>query len=90
MRSATVAAVAEAVVAAAYDAFGEVDILVNNAGILRDKMLHNMSEEDFDLVIEVHLERDVGMWPRRSCGVGVPSPRKRPPWVTRNIARSST
>jgi len=55
-------AAAEAVVANAYDAFGDVDILVNNAGILRDKMLHNMTEEDFDQVIEVHLK---GTW---ACG----------------------
>ena len=55
-------AAAEAVVADAFDAFGDVDILVNNAGILRDKMLHNMSEEDFDRVIEVHLK---GTW---ACG----------------------
>ena len=53
---------AEAVVAAAFDAFGDVDILVNNAGILRDRMLHNMTEEDFDAVIEVHLK---GTW---ACG----------------------
>ncbi len=53
---------AEALVADAFDAFGDVDILVNNAGILRDKMLHNMSEEDFDRVIEVHLK---GTW---ACG----------------------
>ena len=55
-------AAAEAVVAGAFDAFGDVDVLVNNAGILRDKMLHNMSEEDFDQVIEVHLK---GTW---ACG----------------------
>ena len=53
---------AEAVVEAAYDAFGSVDVLVNNAGILRDKMLHNMTEEEFDQVIEVHLK---GTW---TCG----------------------
>jgi NAD(P)-dependent dehydrogenase (short-subunit alcohol dehydrogenase family) len=34
---------------------GRVDVLVNNAGILRDKTLLNMSEQDFDLVLEVHL-----------------------------------
>ena len=46
----------EAVVAAALDAFGELDILVNNAGILRDSTIINMSEEDFDEVIRVHLK----------------------------------
>jgi NAD(P)-dependent dehydrogenase (short-subunit alcohol dehydrogenase family) len=53
---------AEAVVRSALDAFGDLDVLVNNAGILRDKMLHNMSEEDFDKVINVHLK---GTW---ACG----------------------
>lgn len=36
-------------------AFGDVDILVNNAGILRDRMLVNMSAEEWDDVIRVHL-----------------------------------
>lgn len=53
---------AEAVVATALEAFGELDVLINNAGILRDKMLHNMSEDDFDRVINVHLK---GTW---ACG----------------------
>ncbi len=53
---------AEQLIEAGYAAFGDVDILVNNAGILRDKMLHTMSEEDFDAVIEVHLK---GTW---ACG----------------------
>jgi NAD(P)-dependent dehydrogenase (short-subunit alcohol dehydrogenase family) len=42
-------------VASALDAFGGLDILVNNAGILRDKMLVNMSPEEWDSVIAVHL-----------------------------------
>jgi len=36
--------------------FGRLDILVNNAGILRDRMLVNMSEEEWDAVIAVHLK----------------------------------
>jgi NAD(P)-dependent dehydrogenase (short-subunit alcohol dehydrogenase family) len=37
-------------------AFGGLDILVNNAGILRDRMLVNMEEQEWDAVIEVHLK----------------------------------
>jgi len=45
----------EAVVECALDSFGRVDILVNNAGILRDRAFHNMSVEDIDAVLDVHL-----------------------------------
>ena len=40
----------------AVDTFGKLDILVNNAGILRDRMLVNMTEEEWDSVIQVHLK----------------------------------
>ena len=43
-------------VAQAVEAFGRLDILVNNAGILRDRLLVNMTEEDFDAVVDVHLK----------------------------------
>jgi len=46
----------EAMVQQALDAFGRLDILVNNAGILRDRMVFNMSEEEWDAVIAVHLK----------------------------------
>lgn len=46
----------EAVVKQALDEFGRLDILVNNAGILRDRMVFNMSEEEWDAVIAVHLK----------------------------------
>jgi NAD(P)-dependent dehydrogenase (short-subunit alcohol dehydrogenase family) len=39
----------------ALDAFGRLDILVNNAGILRDRMVVNMEEAEWDAVIQVHL-----------------------------------
>ena len=47
---------ADGLVWSALNKFGKVDIVVNNAGILRDKTLLNMSEQDFDLVIDVHLK----------------------------------
>lgn len=43
------------IVKTAVDSFGRIDILVNNAGILRDKTLHNMTDEMWDLVLNVHL-----------------------------------
>jgi 3-oxoacyl-[acyl-carrier protein] reductase len=49
-------ATGEALVQAALDTFGRLDILVNNAGILRDRMIFNMSEEEWDAVIAVHLK----------------------------------
>jgi len=45
----------ENMVKAAVDTFGKLDILVNNAGILRDKMVFNMTEEEWDIVVKVHL-----------------------------------
>ena len=45
----------EAIVRTALDAFGRVDIVVNNAGILRDKTFHNMTPEEIQAVINVHL-----------------------------------
>ena len=47
---------AEKLIRQAIDAWGKLDILVNNAGILRDRMIFNMSEADWDSVIRVHLK----------------------------------
>src|SRR5438132_10297172 len=38
------------------DAFGRIDILINVAGILRDRMIFNMAEDEWDAVINVHLK----------------------------------
>ena len=43
------------IVKAAVEKWGTIDILVNNAGILRDKQLVNMTADDFDAVLKVHL-----------------------------------
>ena len=43
-------------VAAAVESFGELHVLVNNAGFLRDRSLVNMSEEEWDDVVRVHLK----------------------------------
>ena len=59
----------------AIDTFGGLDILVNNAGFVRDRMLVNTSEEEWDAVIRVHLKghfaplRHAGAW-WRSRGQG--------------------
>jgi NAD(P)-dependent dehydrogenase (short-subunit alcohol dehydrogenase family) len=47
---------AQRLIETAIDAFGQLDVLVNNAGILRDRMLSNMTEDEWDSVINVHLK----------------------------------
>ena len=47
---------AKNMVAAAKDSFGRVDILINNAGILRDRSFKNMTDDEWDAVVEVHLK----------------------------------
>ena len=47
---------AQRMINAAVETFGDLDILVNNAGILRDRVLVNMSESEWDSVIQVHLK----------------------------------
>jgi NAD(P)-dependent dehydrogenase (short-subunit alcohol dehydrogenase family) len=51
---------AEHMIQRAIDRYGRLDILVNNAGILRDRMLVNMTEEEWDAVIAVHLKGHFG------------------------------
>ncbi len=47
---------ARAMIGTAVETFGDLHILVNNAGFCRDRMIFNMSEEEFDSVIRVHLK----------------------------------
>jgi NAD(P)-dependent dehydrogenase (short-subunit alcohol dehydrogenase family) len=45
----------EKIVKTAIDNFGRIDILVNNAGILCDKMVFNMTEDEWDIILKIHL-----------------------------------
>ena len=47
---------AERLIKTAVDSFGRLDVLINNAGILRDRMLVNMTEAEWDAVVAVHLK----------------------------------
>ena len=50
----------ERLVRQAVDVFGTLDVVINNAGILRDRMLANMTEAEWDAVIAVHLKGTFG------------------------------
>src|SRR6476659_11042443 len=47
---------AQRLVQTAIDTFGDLHVLVNNAGILRDRVIVNMTEQEWDAVIHVHLK----------------------------------
>ncbi len=53
------------IVQEAIDRFGRIDGLVNNAGILRDAIFHKMTEDNFDIVLKVHLKGSFNM--SRAC-----------------------
>ncbi len=57
---------ARRIVECAIDTFGKLNIVVNNAGILRDRMIFNMGEDDWDSVIAVHLKGTFNM-SRHAC-----------------------
>ncbi len=52
---------AKAMIDQAISEFGKLDIVINNAGILRDRMIFNMAESDFDGVIAVHMKGTFNM-----------------------------
>jgi len=58
---------AHEIVQAAIDTFGRIDGLVNNAGIVRDSIFHKMTEENFDIVLNVHLKGSFSM--SRACAL---------------------
>jgi NAD(P)-dependent dehydrogenase (short-subunit alcohol dehydrogenase family) len=71
---------AKALIEQAVDTFGGLDVLVNNAGILRDKMSFNMDEDEWDLVVAVHLKghfctsrHAASYWRGRAKETGVPA-----------------
>ncbi|MFJ8161432.1 SDR family oxidoreductase [Streptomyces sp. NPDC096136] len=69
---------ADSLVACALGAFGRLDTLVNNAGFLRDRMLVNLGEDDWDAVMRVHLKghflplRAAAAWWRAEAKAGRP------------------
>lgn len=72
-------AIGQELVSAAVDGFGSLDIVVNNAGIIRDAMLFNLSEKDWDDVIRVHLKGHAAVsraaavhWRKQSKDLGEP------------------
>ena len=72
-------ATGEAMLAAAAGSFGGLDIVVNNAGVLRDRMVFTMSQQEWDLVLRVHLRGHfitsrlaTGYWREQSKQAGGP------------------
>src|ERR1022692_670049 len=72
-------ATGEAMLAAALGSFGGLDIVVNNAGVLRDRMVFTMSQQEWDLVLRVHLRGHfitsrlaTGYWREQSKQAGGP------------------
>jgi NAD(P)-dependent dehydrogenase (short-subunit alcohol dehydrogenase family) len=70
---------AQDLVDAAVSTYGQLDILVNNAGVLRDRTIFNISEQEWDTVLGVHLKGHAGTsrfatahWRNRSKEAGAP------------------
>ncbi len=74
---------ASALVDQAVETFGGLDVVINNAGILRDRLSFNMTEEEWDAVIAVHLKGHFAVarhaaayWRARSKETGEPAGRR--------------
>jgi NAD(P)-dependent dehydrogenase (short-subunit alcohol dehydrogenase family) len=72
-------ATADAMLAAATDHFGGLHVVVNNAGVTRDRMLFNMSDDEWDAVIRIHLRghfllsrNAAAYWRAQSKDIGAP------------------
>ena len=76
---------AKRIIECAIDNFGKLNIVVNNAGILRDRMIFNMTEEDWDAVVAVHLKGSFNV-ARHARATGASSTRP----ATCSTAASST
>jgi len=72
----------------AVETFGDLDILVNNAGILRDRVLVNMSEAEWDAVIAVHLKGHFA--PTRHAAAYWREQSKNGPTKVRNVVHTSS
>jgi 3-oxoacyl-[acyl-carrier protein] reductase len=73
-------ATADAITAAAVEHLGGLHIVVNNAGVTRDRMLFNMSDEEWDTVVRIHLRghfllsrNAAAYWREQSKAVGAPA-----------------
>ena len=53
---------ADALLEASVDRLGRLDVVVNNAGMIRDRMLFNMSDDEWDQVIRVHLRSESDLY----------------------------
>ena len=81
---------ADQLVAAGVEAFGAVDIVVNNAGYTWDGVVHRMTDEQFQAMLDIHTDRPRSGSRGRSPRTGARPPRPSAARARRSSARSST